>query len=298
VSDPAGGLLISVVVPTRGRTTRLYLTLSALARQSLARHRFEVVVVDDSPEGETAAAVSRAVPGLRDVRLVHTGGMGVASARNAGVQASASDIILFLDDDTLAAEALVESHLTAHADDGRTVVHGVVTDLIAFKFAADDTGTEPLATTLVGENGRSLGPADLDRLDQAARSFGRRRSFIESLAAAAVADGRLPWLVCVGTNTSLRRSAFDAVGGFDVRYNGLWGGEDLELGLRLNEAGYGFTLIASAAYHVATARYGTEYSITEFWARAARYHDNPSLIKVADLLRGRASLEETAAAFA
>ena len=294
--DAGGGPAISVVVPTRGRTTRLFLTLSALVRQSLPRDRIEIVVVDDGPDGRTAAAVARSVPGLVPGAVVRTGGVGVASVRNAGVGAAAAEIVLFLDDDTLATEDLLAPHLAAHAPGARVVHHGTVVDLTAFMFAPDPAGPDPasFATELVGVRGRVLRPGDLARLAEAARRLGPRRSAIESLAAGA-AGGPLQWLLCIGTNTSLSRSAFDSVGGFDTRYDGLWGGEDLELGLRLARAGYRFETIPATAYHLATARHGTDEAIAAFWSRAAAHHDDPSLIHVGELLSGRETLARTEA---
>jgi hypothetical protein len=59
---------------------------------------------------------------------------------------------------------------------------------------------------------------------------------VEAMAAGTLADVA-PWLGCVGANTGMPKSAWQRVGGFDEAFGMTWGCEDLELGLRLHEAG-------------------------------------------------------------
>jgi GT2 family glycosyltransferase len=84
----------SVVVPTRDRPEALTACLAALALQEPP---VDVVVVDDGSADEAAvAAVVRAAPRTRLVRL---GGRGPAAARNAGVKAAPGAVVCFTDDD-------------------------------------------------------------------------------------------------------------------------------------------------------------------------------------------------------
>jgi GT2 family glycosyltransferase len=62
------------------------------------RERYEVVVVDDGGETDTQGVVSRIEPGMRSTCLRVPHG-GPAAARNAGVAASAGEMIAFTDDD-------------------------------------------------------------------------------------------------------------------------------------------------------------------------------------------------------
>ena len=94
-------LKASVIVPTRGRPGYLRATLESLAAQDLEPESYEVVVVDDGPDEETRAVASEAAAGARPlVRYVERDGVpGLNSARNTGIAAAASDLIVFVDDD-------------------------------------------------------------------------------------------------------------------------------------------------------------------------------------------------------
>ncbi len=287
---------VSVVVPTRDRTTRLLLTLTALGHQTLDRERFEVVLVDDAPERGAVEEVLSALPPGLPVRQATTGGRGVARARNTGARLARGELLLFLDDDTLATPGLLEAHLAAHREaPGATVVHGAVTDLSAFTLTPDP---RPLRTTLTGARNRTIDPATVVGLDAAVPLLGPRRSFIERTARQVTrspAYAPLRWLSCIGTSTSVRRTVFDGVGGFDEHYGQLWGGEDLELGLRLAAEGAAFGLLDATAYHLPTARRDTGDLLPRFWQRVADQRGDPRLADVGPFLTGRLSLDELAA---
>jgi GT2 family glycosyltransferase len=87
---------IAVVIPTRGRETRLAFALDALAEQTLPLDRFEVVVVRD------AASKGRSTPppdGLRVRALTCPARSGPTTGRNIGWRATAAGMIAFTDDD-------------------------------------------------------------------------------------------------------------------------------------------------------------------------------------------------------
>lgn len=88
----AAAPFISVVICTRDRPDRLEACLRHIERQEYPR--FEVVVVDNAP----ASNAVRVLVGAR-YRYVAEPRVGLSWARNAGIAASAGDIIAFLDDD-------------------------------------------------------------------------------------------------------------------------------------------------------------------------------------------------------
>lgn len=94
---------ISVIVPTRGRPERLPTWLECLRR--LEYPRFEVVVVDNAPTSDDlrahveAAQDNAAHDGGVALRYVREPRAGTSWAANAGVAASAGDIITFCADD-------------------------------------------------------------------------------------------------------------------------------------------------------------------------------------------------------
>lgn len=102
---------VSVVIPS-GRQVRLSFTLEALARQTLGRERFEVVVVQD---GEQPAPSH---PEL-DLRAIRGHGDGnIAALRNLGWRAARAPLIAFTDDDCRPAADWLERMLDA-ADGSR-----------------------------------------------------------------------------------------------------------------------------------------------------------------------------------
>jgi len=102
-NPPQQGL--TVVICTRGRAARLRLALGALARQTDSD--FDVVVVDNAPEGDadTRAAVDGAE--LTRCRYVHEPTPGASHARNRGLAEIRTELSAWLDDDEVADPAWV-----------------------------------------------------------------------------------------------------------------------------------------------------------------------------------------------
>jgi len=100
---------ISVVIPVHNGEAFLDETFASIWAQNYTP--LEVIVVDDGSTDGTRDKV-RAIQG-RPVRLLELGGTGPSPARNAGIRASDSELISFLDcDDLLTSGAL---HKLAHA---------------------------------------------------------------------------------------------------------------------------------------------------------------------------------------
>lgn len=107
---------ISVVIPTHNRSEELVLVLEALQRQSIPAARFEVIVVDDGSVDSTQEILNRfATEGRCSVRYFYQNKKGPAAARNVGVLQAKNLLILFINDDTIPAEDLLERHLDFHA---------------------------------------------------------------------------------------------------------------------------------------------------------------------------------------
>jgi glycosyltransferase involved in cell wall biosynthesis len=97
-TDP---LLVSVVIPCYDQAHFLCEAIESVLAQTYPH--FEVVVVDDGSNDNTAAVVNR-YPGIRYIRQQN---QGLAAARNTGLQHSIGDRLVFLDaDDRLMPHAL------------------------------------------------------------------------------------------------------------------------------------------------------------------------------------------------
>jgi glycosyltransferase involved in cell wall biosynthesis len=90
-------MTFSVVIPTCDRPRRVTRAVASVAQQRVpADHALEVVVVNDGAPGSVPALDAGDVP----LTLVETGSYtGPSRARNRGIEASAGDWVVFLDDD-------------------------------------------------------------------------------------------------------------------------------------------------------------------------------------------------------
>ncbi|MEO6525566.1 MAG: glycosyltransferase family 2 protein [Gemmatimonadaceae bacterium] len=194
---------VSVVIPTHQRRASLLRTLAALSSQTLSPGEYEVVViVDGSDDGSREAAESLISPHER--RVLWQDNRGRAAACNAGVAAARAPLIVLLDDDMRPAPGFLSAHLRAHPAGSRLAVLGAA--------PVEVTPDLRLPASYVG------------------KKFNRH---LERLAST---GGPLRLRDFYSGNFSIRRDVLNAVGGFDERFT-LYGNEDLELSIRLRDAG-------------------------------------------------------------
>ncbi len=108
-----GHPLLSVVVSTGGAAELLRQKLESLCTQTLDRDAFEVVVVDQGSSGATREVVG-GFEGKLTLRYAHKPQAGLASVRNHGTLLAQGELVLFLDDETVASPALLEAHSAVH----------------------------------------------------------------------------------------------------------------------------------------------------------------------------------------
>lgn len=113
--DAAPGPDLAVVVPTYGKPETLPLVVGRLETQTLPRHRFEVIVIDDGSPDDTTERL-RALQGRTplDLRSLRQENRGVSAARNRGAREARARLVLLIQDDILAAPDLLERHLEGH----------------------------------------------------------------------------------------------------------------------------------------------------------------------------------------
>lgn len=107
--------ILSIVIPTYNRAAVLRLTLEALSQQDLEPAGVEIIVVDDGSCDDTAEVVTAAIPACPfRLRYSYQENRGAATARNRGLTQAQGRIVLFIDDDILAAPPLLLEHLRFH----------------------------------------------------------------------------------------------------------------------------------------------------------------------------------------
>lgn len=162
-------------------------------------------MVDGSTDG-TAGAL-RGLRPSRPLQVFEQENAGAAAARNAGAATARGELLLLLDDDMEPDPTLLRAHDRAHRN-GADVVLGHLPLHPASPRTALSAGVEHWTED-------------------------RRRRLV-------AAGGEVPLDDLLTGQVSIARETFERVGGFDTSFtrDGLFGGEDIDFGYRLVQAGY------------------------------------------------------------
>jgi glycosyltransferase involved in cell wall biosynthesis len=194
----------TIVVPTRGRPGYLDVALASLASQ-VAAAGAELLVVLDGPDEASATIAAR-----HDARVVaFDAPRGLNAARNAGLDAAAGELIVFVDDDVQAPPSWLGALLAAvAATPERDVFTGPIRALL------EGGGPHACGRDAPPITAFDAGPADTD----------------------------VP--VAWGANLAIRRAAFETVGRFDESIHN--GGDEEEWQERHRGAGGRVRYVAAA----------------------------------------------------
>jgi len=108
---------LSVILPVRNEADHLGPVLDALLSQTLAPHRFEILVVDGRSSDATRDVVSAQVAGNPHLHLLDNPGCLSSCARNIGARHARGRYLLFIDGHCrIESPALLEHTLTAFAE--------------------------------------------------------------------------------------------------------------------------------------------------------------------------------------
>jgi GT2 family glycosyltransferase len=237
---------VSVVVPTFNRRASLARLIDALAAQDYPAARVEVLVVDDGSSDGTADWV-RSVTPRYPLRFIEQAHAGPGAARNRGVVEGSGELIVFLDDDVVPDSGLISAHVSRHRARGDIVVIGPM-------LPPENWKRPPW---IRWEEQRLV--AEYQKMSAGKYTATYRQFFT--------------------ANASLRRSHFQAAGGFDPTFPRA---EDIELGYRLDAQGLSFTFEPAArAWHYPTRSFAswrrTPYRYGQADVAMHRDNGNPSL---------------------
>lgn len=207
--DSAVAIDLTVVIPTYNRREMLREAVKSLRAQSHPRDRYEIVIVSDGctdgTDEEHATPVEEPVTRLlRQEKL----GFGLAAARNLGLADAAGELVLFFDDDMVAAPELIATHVRTHARfDDDVAVCGRVEP-------ASDIPDTPFCRLVIRDVCRGF------------RSNVGQPRFISF-------ESAFSW------QTSFKRRALRRLGGYDESFR-RYGWEDIELAFRAAGQGLRF----------------------------------------------------------
>ena len=211
-----GAYRISVVIPTYQRCASLQRVLSVLARQTLAPDDYEVIVsIDGSQDGTREMIAALSMPYA--LHALWRPNRGRAAACNAGIQVACGEVVVILDDDMEPVPEFLEAHWGAHhqpgAENSRLGVLGAVPIRL-------DPSSPPVAEYIAAK-------------------------FAEHQHKLAQPGYTLTLRDFYTGNFSICRETMLEVGGFDEAFK-IYGNEDLELSLRLSQAGVRFVFSPEA----------------------------------------------------
>jgi GT2 family glycosyltransferase len=205
---------LSIVIPTVDRHEILSRTLDRLRRQEADPDSFEVIVVVDAKDRAPAEVADIAATALPGARVSVAERPGASAARNVGWRAAEGGLVLFIDDDVLAAPALVSEHLRSHRRHPETEV-----GILGRVSWANELRVTPFMRWLDG--GVQF---DYERIDGTEAGWGRFYT----------------------ANVSVKRGLLDQVGGFDEDRLP-FGYEDLDIAYRMSQRGFRLLYDARAA---------------------------------------------------
>jgi GT2 family glycosyltransferase len=213
-------LLASVVVVNYNGRHFLADCLGALERQSLPRHRFEVLLIDNGSADGSADFVRRTFPGARVHALPDN--RGFAGGNNLGIQLARGRYIVLLNNDTRAEPHWLEA-LVAAAESGDHI--GGVASRLLFRDEPHLVNSTGLLLYRDGRGGdRHLRRPDGPETQRPAEVFGG-----------------------CGASLLLTRAMIADVGGFDERLFMYY--EDLDLCWRARLRGWRFAYAPDSVVH-------------------------------------------------
>lgn len=221
----------SIIIPTYNRRDLLNHTLQTLVKQTLSQTDFEVIVADDGSSDDTFALVQHyQQTGQLAIRYCWQPDLGYrpGSARNMGILLAQSELCILIDSGVLLAPDAVEQHIRMHTLAERPLA------LIGYVYGFEQFDTHG------DELKRLINPGDMAHtisLLQQSGDFADIREAYYQQYNDDLIDLPAPWIFFWTCHVSARRQDFINAGLFDVGFDGIWGCEDNDMAIGLQEAG-------------------------------------------------------------
>ena len=222
---------VSVIVPYYRAPALLPAALRALECQTYPRDLMELIVAGDEPDDTLDDLLARGLipPGVRVLRQPHDG-FGAARARNLGAREARGDILVFFDQDIVAAPGAVAEHARWHHAAANLLTIGDREFVAEDAFGPDDV-PGVLHALMDGTAGIPTERSHHRRIIDLTRGF--------------TWGGDTVFRAVIGHNVGIRRRSWLALGGQrdDARH---WGMEDVEFGYRAYTRGLVIVFVEEA----------------------------------------------------
>lgn len=209
-------LKFSIVINTLNRAHTLPAALESL--QWLRYPHFEVIVVNGPSTDDTEAVLQ---PYMDRIKYGRCPEANLSMSRNIGIAMSAGDIVCFMDDDAVPEPDWLNQLATGYTEHAVAGVGGFIRDHTGYSFQCKVVACDRFG------NGESFDTVEAAGLDTGPKPF------------------RFTGLT--GTNSSFRREALIAIGGFDQEY--VYFLDETDVIVRLLDAGYRIELVPNAEIH-------------------------------------------------
>lgn len=216
--------MLSVIIPTYSKISRLRYVIMGLEQQTVKRDQFEVIIVNDGSVDNTQQYLESIRPNF-SLTVVNQENRGQAIARNQGIARAKGDIILFIDDDILVTPDFIENHIRAHKMNPNTIVLGKINLINAALFERLEVlfRQETYIKAISSLNSLSCQDLYLGMVE----TINKKKFY------------PLFWICFTGGNSSVDYKMLEKVGFFDEKFY-RWGPEDIELGYRCSLTGLKF----------------------------------------------------------
>ncbi|WP_369407663.1 glycosyltransferase family 2 protein [Sulfurospirillum tamanense] len=92
-------MILSVIIPTKDRSSLLAKALGSIERQTLPEKLFEILVIDNGSADNTREIVKQYEAKIENLRYFYDATAGLHTGRHVGLRESRADLLVYLDDD-------------------------------------------------------------------------------------------------------------------------------------------------------------------------------------------------------
>ncbi|MCT8343652.1 MULTISPECIES: glycosyltransferase [Photorhabdus] len=233
-------MIISIIIPCYNNTIQLLSTIASLDNQILPNKvELEVVIVDD---GSDEPINVNNINCMHEIIVVsqRDEGFQVSLARNRGARIASGEVLLFVDCGIYLEKNAVSSIIEPSLCDKCCVSLG---NIYGITNCADNK-------KIILSDIENYGVEGALKLYISTSTFLDPRIYHLSYHDMDMRNLRAPWVYCWGGVIAIHKSLFDSISGFDESFRS-WGGEDIELGIRLMKEGAIFSFVfESASMHI------------------------------------------------